>query len=817
MSLYGALFAGVSGLASQSSAMGAIADNVTNVNTVGYKGSKVNFQTLVTKQVSLTKYSPGGVQSKPTAGIDVQGLLQATTSATDVGISGKGFFIVNGASEPSTGDLYSYTRAGSFKVDKDGYLRNVSGFYLQGWPLQTWDGTKTASTVEKGNDVYMKSYKNAAGETTYINDNVIDSTNLQSLNLNTIGGTATATTTVSMGANLPAGDDINATHKTNALIYDSLGNSHNLNYTWIKKADNAWNYTIEPPAGAASIAVKDQDDAIYFSAGRLDFRDTGIPKNGANFTFDGQTVSYLNGEAHIDVTSNAFADGDTFTITIDGTTETFEFDNNAAVGGGNNAVTIGASAAATAQNLRTAIETAFGAANVNVSAVGQRVQVLSEDSITVTEALAPLNTPSASSQITPRYQVELTGSPADGDTVTVTLAAGNTITFEWDNNGVVNSGNVAVTFTGTPTSDASTFASSVQAQLESALGPGTWAQAVQGRVEIGGPSGMSVSESTANLTASTVTITAPAAGRYMNISPSGKTMSQIVSQTAEITNQILVGTQDVPPTVPGYWSSRIAGTTGIIFHSNASNDITFDTTNLTDSNGDIAVLQSDTAAGDSFTVNRVSGSIGWLSQAGVTFNGDGTPDTFFTHNESTEPDPRGKIHINWTNGALDMDDTTVASGGSPAITQFLGNYNTADGLTQLSGEYQINYLSQNGANFGNFAGVSIGEDGVVTALFDNGVTRPVFMIPLATFVNPNGMESLTGNSWIETDSSGQPTVREAGSAGAGTVAAAALESSTVDLGEEFTTMITTQRAYSAAAKIITTSDEMLDELVRIKR
>ncbi len=91
------------------------------------------------------------------------------------------------------------------------------------------------------------------------------------------------------------------------------------------------------------------------------------------------------------------------------------------------------------------------------------------------------------------------------------------------------------------------------------------------------------------------------------------------------------------------------------------------------------------------------------------------------------------------------------------------------------------------------------------------------MIPVATMVNPNGMDSLSGNVWIETDFSGQPTVREAGSAGSGSVQQSALEASTVDLGEEFTSMITTQRAYSAAAKIISTSDEMLEELLRVKR
>jgi len=151
------------------------------------------------------------------------------------------------------------------------------------------------------------------------------------------------------------------------------------------------------------------------------------------------------------------------------------------------------------------------------------------------------------------------------------------------------------------------------------------------------------------------------------------------------------------------------------------------------------------------------------------------------------------------------------------IDLFFGNTSTADGLTHLSGTFAPNYITQDGAKFGNFAGVSIGSDGIVTALFDNGETRPVAQIPLATFVNPNGMESRTGNTWIETDASGQPTVRTAGQGGAGTVNSASLEASTVDLGTEFTNMITTQRAYSAAAKVITSADEMLDELVRIKR
>ena len=86
---------------------------------------------------------------------------------------------------------------------------------------------------------------------------------------------------------------------------------------------------------------------------------------------------------------------------------------------------------------------------------------------------------------------------------------------------------------------------------------------------------------------------------------------------------------------------------------------------------------------------------------------------------------------------------------------------------------------------------------------------------MATFANPNGMDALTGNAWLETDSSGQALLKQAGTNGAGEISGSSLEQSTVDLATEFSNMIVTQRAYSAATKIITTADEMLDELTRM--
>ena len=187
MSILGALQAGVSGLSAQSSAMGAVADNIANMNTIGYKNNNVSFSTLVTKQVSSSKYSSGGVQSHSTQSIDAQGLLSSVSSTTSLAVSGAGYFVVNSA---NTGEgTWAYTRAGDFLKDETGYLVNSGGYYAQGWSLMPWDGTTSASTVEINGITYMKAYKNAAGETVYINDNIVDANNLRGIDLSTIGGT----------------------------------------------------------------------------------------------------------------------------------------------------------------------------------------------------------------------------------------------------------------------------------------------------------------------------------------------------------------------------------------------------------------------------------------------------------------------------------------------------------------------------------------------------------------------------------------------------------------------------------------------------
>ncbi len=139
------------------------------------------------------------------------------------------------------------------------------------------------------------------------------------------------------------------------------------------------------------------------------------------------------------------------------------------------------------------------------------------------------------------------------------------------------------------------------------------------------------------------------------------------------------------------------------------------------------------------------------------------------------------------------------------------------GLTQYDSGSVVQAVLTNGTAFGNLSEVKIDESGFVTAIFDNGVTRQIAQIALATFPSPDSLTQTSGNAYRVSQGSGTYNLKAAGSGGAGLIGASQLEASTVDLSAEFTGLITTQRAYSASSKIITTADEMLAELINIKR
>jgi flagellar hook protein FlgE len=141
----------------------------------------------------------------------------------------------------------------------------------------------------------------------------------------------------------------------------------------------------------------------------------------------------------------------------------------------------------------------------------------------------------------------------------------------------------------------------------------------------------------------------------------------------------------------------------------------------------------------------------------------------------------------------------------------------AGGLTQYNSQSVVQSVNTNGTAFGNLTNIEVDEDGYVSAIFDNGVTRRIAQVAVATFSNPNGLKGVNGNAYRVTNESGTYSLKAPGSGGAGSLAPSTLEASTVDLSTEFTGLITTQRVYSASSKIITTADQMLEELLNIKR
>jgi len=185
----------------------------------------------------------------------------------------------------------------------------------------------------------------------------------------------------------------------------------------------------------------------------------------------------------------------------------------------------------------------------------------------------------------------------------------------------------------------------------------------------------------------------------------------------------------------------------------------------------------------------------------VTFNGDGSLNTF-EYNGGAE-----SIAITPGNGA---DIMTVALD--------VGTANGFDGLTGFaSGSHTAAMVGQDGYGLGILEKIAIDKAGNISGIFSNGVTRILAQITLADVSNTAGLRKAGGSMYQASANSGEAVEGVAGETIAGTISSGALESSAVDIAQEFTNMITAQRGFQANSRIITTSDNMLDELVNIKR
>ncbi|WP_292051172.1 MULTISPECIES: flagellar hook protein FlgE [unclassified Brevundimonas] len=287
MSINGAMLAGVSGLAANAAALSSISQNISNVNTVGYKRVATEFSTVVNTQSAGVSYSAGGVKANTRNFISQGGQLQRTTSSTDLAIGGDGFFVVTEKSENLTpSDARLFTRAGAFTVDKLGYLQNTAGFYLQGWPI---DGDGNA------------------------NIDPSDMNRLTSINVGKVGGAAEPTTRVSLNANLKSSTDPHpdiATYTAGAMssyaldpttglkpdfeitvpVSDSKGGQRNITVAFLKsETANMWYAEIRAPqdtadGGGTPANLLKSGQVLFTQDGRYDIE--GMRALGTDALFD---------------------------------------------------------------------------------------------------------------------------------------------------------------------------------------------------------------------------------------------------------------------------------------------------------------------------------------------------------------------------------------------------------------------------------------------------------------------------------------------------------------------------------------------------
>jgi fagellar hook-basal body proteins len=138
-------------------------------------------------------------------------------------------------------------------------------------------------------------------------------------------------------------------------------------------------------------------------------------------------------------------------------------------------------------------------------------------------------------------------------------------------------------------------------------------------------------------------------------------------------------------------------------------------------------------------------------------------------------------------------------------------------LTQYESKSTAFAKTNDGYKLGELTKMSIGSDGKVIGQFNNGDTKALGQIVTATFSNVNGLQKQGDNLWAPTENSGEANINKPGSGGNGALLSGALEMSNVDLAKEFTNMIVTQRGFQANSRVITTTDQMLEELVNLKR
>ena len=250
MSILQAMYTGVSGIAAETEALGVVGDNISNVNTIGFKGERAVFADMLGHFAGELALPGNGVKMIGVDQIFSQGSLSNTGISTDLAITGDGFFCVKGTVEGVSSTFY--TRNGQTRINADGYIVNTEGLQVQGYAANS-DGTLSTSP--------------------------------SSLKVPTAALPPKATTSLTLGANLdstetspvdpwdPTNPSKTSNFSTSVTVYDSLGTAHAVNVYMRKDASNSWEYHAMVDGG--EVAGGTPGVATQIGSGQLDFQADG--------------------------------------------------------------------------------------------------------------------------------------------------------------------------------------------------------------------------------------------------------------------------------------------------------------------------------------------------------------------------------------------------------------------------------------------------------------------------------------------------------------------------------------------------------------
>jgi flagellar hook-basal body protein len=816
MGIYGALSSAVTGLRAQAHALENISGNIANSQTIGYKRMDTSFIDLI-PDAPLKSQVPGAVLAQSRATNNLQGDIQTSSNETYIALNTGGFFVVEpkvGQSDGKSvfaGSNY-FTRRGDFEIDKDGLLVNGAGYYLKGLPIDPTTGNVSGSVPEvirlsnsflPANVTRMVNYQanlpqlpkpNSYSSTTpnsellkpWMFSNVGGSPNVPRTSGSSIADFANMVPARATGGqyvgNAAASTVINDRDTMTVTIG---GSTYNLRFNTSGSNDPMVSIGAPTTAGDAVTAatttlnISPNDLAALHAAGTFELQ--GVTVNFGAQTADGPgleaallaafpgnsavydpvagtlTTTYPVGVRTAD---NAATANETF-INASGDIDTMLANIQSALQAATGDLSV------TAKLRNGAVEISAGAAST------APLQFMTTRALGGTHSGNLLELTDGPHTHVAAGDMNAANTPADlvvsnGQTMTVTL--GNiTRTYVFDTDGTVTPG------TGQTVIDAGQsledMLADIQADLRANGGPGASQAQVgyeNGRVQvnfvgnhyydvaISGSAGaaLGVNGTFAAATGSLDYITAANKDQFINQSIDGGAITVYASNGA-------------PAQVQMRWAKVDSAAAGGVE--------TWNLFYMTDS-------------------NAVGGAPAWRN-VGETYQfddngsliGNGTPSVTIS---------------NLTVNGIQIGDVELRH-ETNGVSQF----------ADVNGTVSVSRLNQNGYGAGEFQSVAITDSGRVVASYSNGERIDMAQVVTAQFNGINSLKRLDGGVYQSTSESGEPIFDLSGSG----ILGGALEASNTDISDEFTKLIITQQAYSAATRIVSTADEMLQEALNMVR